>query len=309
MPSSISRRAMLGTMTAAGASAGTAAANWSAANKFLLGGPIFVKSDDPRELAREHKRLGYGAAYCPAAKAGDTARLQAIEAAYAAEGIVIAEVGVWVNLLDADAAKRKENLQKVIDGLTVADAVGARCCVDIAGSFHPTVWYGPHPRNVTKEFFDAAVANARTIIDAVKPKRAKFAYEMMGWNLPDSAESYIQMIKAIDRPAFGVHIDICNLINSPARYYNSAALTEETLRKLARWIVSCHAKDVDWIPEMNVHIVEVIPGRGTLDFRPYLKGLAALPAPVPLMIEHLKNAGEYAEGAAHIRKVASSMGL
>jgi len=300
---------MLGTIGSAGAAAGVANANWSAANKFLLGGPIFVKSDDPRELAREHKRLGYGAAYCPAAKAADTARLQAIEAAYAAEGIVIAEVGVWVNLLDADAAKRKENLQKVIDGLTVAEAVGARCCVDIAGSFHPTVWYGPHPRNVTKEFFDAAVANARTIIDAVKPKRAKFAYEMMGWNLPDSADAYIQMIKAIDRPAFGAHIDICNLINSPARYYNSAALTEETLRKLARWIVSCHAKDLDWIPEMNVHIVEVIPGRGTLDYRPYLKGLAALPAPVPLMIEHLKNAGEYAEAAAHIRKVASSMGL
>ena len=72
---------MLGTIGSAGAAAGVANANWSAANQFLLGGPIFVKSDDPRELAREHKRLGYGAAYCPAAKAGDTARLQAIEAA------------------------------------------------------------------------------------------------------------------------------------------------------------------------------------------------------------------------------------
>lgn len=292
---------MLGSMAAA--------AKLSAANRFLLGGPIFLKSDDPRELAREHKRLGYSAAYCPTVKSGDTNRLQAIESAYAAENVVIAEVGVWVNLLDPDNDKRKANLQKVIDGLAVADAVGARCCVDIAGSFNPKVWYGPHPKNVTKEFFDAAVANARAIIDAVKPKRAKFAYEMMGWNLPDSADSYLQMIKAVNRPAFGVHIDICNLINSPARYYNSAALTEETLRKLGRWIVSCHAKDVDWIPEMNVHIVEVVPGRGTLDYRPYLKGLAALPAPVPLMIEHLKTADEYAEAAAHIQKVASSMGL
>jgi sugar phosphate isomerase/epimerase len=292
---------MLGSMAAAAVA--------TPANRFLLGGPVFLKSDDPRELAREHGRLGYAAAYCPSVKAADTARLQAIESAYSAENIVIAEVGVWVNLLDADTVKRKENLQKVIDGLTVAEAVGARCCVDIAGSFNPKVWYGPHPKNVTKEFFDAAVANARLIIDAVKPKRARFAYEMMGWSLPDSAESYLQMIKAIDRPAFGVHIDICNLINGPARYYNSAALTEDTLRKLGRWIVSCHAKDVDWIPEMNVHIVEVVPGRGTLDYRPYLKGLAALPAPAPLMIEHLKTADEYAEAAAHIRKVASSIGL
>ena len=45
----------------------------------------------------------------------------------------------------------------------------------------------------------AAVENARRIIDAVKPKRAKLAYEMMGWALPDSADSYLRMIKAVDR--------------------------------------------------------------------------------------------------------------
>ena len=74
---------MLASMPAAAA----AAANLAPANRFLLGGPIFFKSDDPRELAREHKRLGYAAAYCPAAKPADTARLQAIEAAVAVQAI------------------------------------------------------------------------------------------------------------------------------------------------------------------------------------------------------------------------------
>ncbi len=279
------------------------------AQPLLLGGPLFLKSDDPRELAREARRLGYNTANCPRATPQDSARLQAIESAFAAEKVVLAEVGVWLNLLDADPAKRQQNLQKVTDGLAVADATGARCCVDIAGSFHDKVWYGPHPRNVTQEFFDASVENARKIIDAVKPKRAKFAYEMMGWNLPDSPDSYLKLLKAIDRPAFGVHIDICNGINSPGRFYNNAAFTAECFRKLGRWIVSCHAKDLDWIPEMNVHFVEVIPGRGKIDYPLYLRGLAALPAPVPLMLEHLKTAAEYEEGANYIRKVAAGMGL
>lgn len=279
------------------------------AQPLLLGGPLFLKSDDPRELAREARRLGYNTANCPRATPQDAARLKAIEAAFAAEKVILAEVGVWVNLLDASEAKRKENMQKVIDGLAVADAVGARCCVDIAGSFHDKVWYGPHPRNVSREFFDAAVENARRIIDAVKPKRARFAYEMMGWNLPDSPDSYLRLLKAIDRPAFGVHIDICNGINSPERFYNNAAFTRECFRKLGRHIVSCHAKDLDWVPEMNVHFVEVIPGRGQIDYRPYLQGLAALPAPVPLMLEHLKGAAEYEEGANYIRKVATNLGL
>jgi sugar phosphate isomerase/epimerase len=272
-----------------------------------LGGPIYLRSDDPRELAREHRRLGYAAAYCPAADVKDTARCQAIEAAFQAEDVLVAEVGAWKNMLDPNPAARKANLDYVISRMALADAVGARCCVDIAGSFNAKVWYGPHKDNFSKRFFDATVENCRTVIDAVKPKRAKFALEIMGWCMPESADRYLQLIKAIQRPALAVHIDVCNAVNSPEKFYNNAALTEELFAKLGRWIVSCHAKDLAWTPEMNVHFVEVIPGRGELDYRPYLKALTAIDA--PLMLEHLKSAEEYLEGATYIRKVAAEAGV
>jgi len=209
-----------------------------------LGGPIFLKSDDPAALAREHKRLGYAAAYCPAADVKNTARVSAIEAAFKAENVVIAEVGAWKNLLDPDAAKRKENFDYVVSRMALAEAVGARCCVDIAGSFNDKVWYGPHKENFTPRFFDATVENARKIIDAVKPRRAKFAFEIMGWCMPETADRYVQLIKAIDRPAFAAHVDVCNAINSPEKFYSNAAVTDEIFRKLGKWIVSCHAKDL-----------------------------------------------------------------
>jgi len=279
----------------------------SAASKPLpvrLGGPIFLKSDDPRELAREHRRLGYAAAYCPNADIRDAAK---IEAAFQAENVVIAEVGAWKNMLDPDPAARKANLEYVTARMALADAVGARCCVDIAGSFNPKVWYGPHKDNFSKQFFDATVENCRHIIDTVKPRRSKFALEIMGWTMPESSERYLQLIKAIQRPAFAVHIDVCNGINSPEKFYNNAAYTEDLFAKLGRWVVSCHAKDLAWTPEMTVHFVEVIPGRGEIDYRPYLKALTAIDA--PLMLEHLKTADEYLEGATHIRKVAGQMGV
>lgn len=274
-----------------------------------LGGPIYLKSADPAELAREHRRLGYGAAYCPRVNVRETERIRAIEAAFRAENVMIAEVGVWVNLMDRDPAKRSENLEKVTEGLALADAVGARCCVDIAGSFHEKVWYGPHPKNFSKEFFDAAVENARKIIDAVKPKRAKFAYEMMGWCLPHDADSYLALLRAIDRSGFGVHVDVCNGINSPQRFYDNAAFARELFTKLGRWVVSCHAKDLAWLPEMNVHFVEVIPGRGEIDYRGQLAAIAALPNDAPLMLEHLKTAEEYAEGAKFIRNIGAEVGV
>jgi sugar phosphate isomerase/epimerase len=291
------------------ATAGAALPSLAAGRPIRLGGPIFLKSEDPRELAREHRRLGYSAAYCPNAKAEDSARCREIESAFAAENVVIAEVGAWVNMLDPDADKRAKNIKYVTERLALAEAVAARCCVDIAGSFNPKVWYGPHPKNFSQEFFDATVENCRRVIDEIKPTRTKFTVEMMGWAIPDSADPYLRLIKAVDREAFAVHMDVCNGINSPSRFYENAAFIEDCFRKLGRWIASCHAKDLDWIPEMNVHFVEVIPGRGSVDYRAYLRELSKLSVDAPLMLEHLKSAEEYEEGKRHIQKVAQELGL
>jgi sugar phosphate isomerase/epimerase len=278
----------------------------AAGTKVRLGGPVFLKSTDPAELAREHRRLGYSAAYCPNTTIAEATR---VERAFAAEKVVIAEVGAWKNMLDPDPAKRKENLDYVSERCALADAVGARCCVDIAGSYNPDVWYGLHPKNLSKEFFDATVANCRHVIDSAKPKRTKFTIEMMPWSLPDGPDGYVELIRAVARPAFGVHLDVCNIINSPRRFYESGEVIRECFRKLGQWIASCHAKDLQWIPEMNVHFLEVIPGRGQVDYRAYLAELAKLPADPPLMLEHLKNAAEYDEGRAYIQKVAGEIGV
>jgi sugar phosphate isomerase/epimerase len=274
-----------------------------------FGGPIFLKSDDPAELAREHRRLGYSAAYCPMAKATDTQRVRAIEKAFAAENVVIAEVGAWKNMLDPNDQKRKDNLRYVIDRMALAEAVGARCCVDIAGSYNPNVWYGPNPKNVTKEFFDATVENCRRIIDEIKPKRTRFTIEMMGWNLPDGPDAYLKLIRAVDRPAFGVHMDVCNGINSPERFYHSSEFIRDCFRKLGKWIISCHAKDLQWVVELNVHFLEVVPGRGEVDYGAYLTELSKLAVDAPLMMEHLKTADEYEEGKKYIQKIAAKNGV
>src|SRR6476661_3579703 len=278
------------------------------ANAIRFGGPIFLKSDDPGELAAEHRRLGYSAAYCPPVKLSEKERIRAIESAFRDARVVISEVGAWKNMLDPDAGKRRGNLAYVTERLALADAVGARCCVDIAGSFNPAVWYGPDPKNLSKQFFDATVENCRRIIDAVKPTKTTFSIEMMGWNLPDGPDAYLELIRAVDRPAFAVHLDVCNVVNSPARFYDNAALIRECFAKLGKWIVSCHAKDLKWIPEMNIHFQEVIPGRGQIDYATYLHELTKLDVDAPLMLEHLKTAEEYTEGREYIRSVGDRLG-
>ena len=300
----ISRRATLAFLAAA-----PLARSQSSGRAVRLGGPVFLKSSDPAELAREHRRLGYSAAQCPAAKPDDAAHIRAIRDAFAAENVVIAEVGAWKNMLDPDPAARKANLDYVAERLALAEAVGARCCVDIAGSYNPKVWYGMDPKNLSREFFDATVENCRHLIDAIKPTHTRFTIEAMPWSLPDGPDTYVRLIKAVDRHAFGVHLDICNIINSPTRFYNNKAVIEDSFRQLGPWLMSCHAKDLACIPEYNVHFAEVVPGRGVIDYATWLRELSKMPVETPLMMEHLHSPEEYAEGAAYIRKIGAQAGV
>ena len=309
----LSRRVFMGQVAGFAALTGAAIAaagqQPSPVGTIRLGAPVFEKTDDPEALALAHRKLGYRAAYCPDVKLEDSQRIKAVSEACAKHDVVLAEVGRWCNMMDADPAKRKENMETVTKGLALAEAIGARCCVNIAGSFNPDSWFGPHPKNLSQEFFDASVENARAVVDAVKPTRARFAYEMMGWSLPDSADSYLKLIQAVDREGFGVHLDPCNIINCPERFYRNADVLNECFDKLGPHIVSCHAKDLTWDVEMNVHFREVVPGTGTLDYAVYLKRLAALPQQPPLMIEHLSGAEEYDAARRYILEVGKKIGV
>jgi len=313
MDENLSRRGFLkaGAGAAAGLLAGqnTLSGRPAARQSIRLGGPIFNPPEDPEELALAHRKLGYRGAYCPNISLNDGDRIRAVSRAFQKHDVVIAEVGRWVNLMDRDSRKREKNLNTVTEGLALAEAVGALCCVDIAGSYSRSSWFGPDPENVSREFFDEAVENARKIIDAVKPGRAKFCYEMMGWAIPDSPESYEKLLQAVDRKAFGVHLDPCNLINSPRRFWRNGDLINECFDRLGPHIVSCHAKDLAWKLEMNIHFQEVRPGAGALDYRTFLERLTRLPHQAPLMLEHLPSAVEYDRARLHILDLGKKNGI
>ncbi len=148
----------------------------------------------------------------------------------------------------------------------------------------------------------------RSIIDAVKPTRTYFTLEMMPWAYPDSPDSYVQLLKAIDRKQFAVHLDPVNIVCSPQRYYGSGPLIRECFEKLGPHIRSCHAKDIILHPQLTTHLDETRPGTGGLDYATFLKELNKLPG-TPLMLEHLSKAEEYVQAAEYIRSVAKEVGL
>jgi sugar phosphate isomerase/epimerase len=242
----------------------------------------------------------------PAEADDDTIRAFA-QAAQRAD-IVIAEVGTWSNPLSPDPATRQAALDKCIAGLALAEKIGARCCVNIAGS-RGEKWDGPHPDDLTPETFDMIVATTRHIIDAVRPTRTYYTLEPMPWMYPHSCESYLELMQAIDREAFGVHLDPVNMISSPGLYFNNGAFVRDCIARLGPFIRSCHAKDVVLRDQLTVHLDEVRPGLGGLDYRSFLHALDALDPDMPLMLEHLTEEEDYYLAAQYVRAVAEQEGL
>jgi sugar phosphate isomerase/epimerase len=180
--------------------------------------------------------------------------------------------------------------------------------VTLAGSRGDT-WDGPHPDNLSPDTFALIVDSVREIVDAVEPRRTFFTLEPMPWTLPDSPDSYLELMSAIDRRQFAVHLDPTNLINSPAKFYDNAGLLRECFAKLGPHIKCCHAKDITLAGELTVHLAEAIPGRGALDYRVLLTEMDRLDPDTPILVEHLSEEWEYAEATAHIRSVAEELGV
>jgi len=132
---------------------------------------------------------------------------------------------------------------------------------------------------------------------------------MMPWMYPDSTQSCLDLMKAIGRKQFAVHLDPVNMVLSPSIYYNTGDLIREAFKKLGPYIRSVHAKDIlIRVTAPQVQFDEVIPGQGILDYPVLLKEIARLPE-IPLMIEHLKTAEEYRQAADFIRKTGKSCGI
>ena len=274
-----------------------------------FGGPLFGSFEDPDQWIRQLKSLGYGAAYAPVEPGADEQLIRSYREAARAHRIVIAEVGAWSNPLSPDMVEAEAAIEKCVAGLELAERIGARCCVNISGSLNRDYWAGPHPQNLSEGTFDRVVEIARRIIDAVRPEHTFFALEAMPWSFPDSTDTYLQLIRAIDRERFGVHLDPVNMVTSVRSYFGNGALIRDMFARLGPWVRSCHAKDItlrqdNYIPQLD----ELRPGLGNLDYVAYLQELANLDQ-VPLMMEHLNSAEAYGEAAAYIRSVARSAGI
>ena len=267
-----------------------------------LGAPIMDGIGSPDEWVQLHQKYGYRAAYCPINKTSELDTKKDFIKAAETHDIILGEIGAWSNPMSLNPEERKKAVEHCKQQLFIADESGTKCCVNIAGNLGEP-WDGHSDKNLTKEAFDLIVETTRDIIDSVKPKRTYYTLEMMPWMYPYDEDSYLDLIKAVDREHFAVHLDVVNIINSPVKYYDTAGVIKRCFSKLGRYIKSIHVKDIIMSQKMTVHLDEIIPGKGNFNHKCLIEEVRKLDENIPLMLEHLSTKEEYIEAGEYIKSL------
>ena len=276
-----------------------------------LGASVFYNGNDPEQFALAHVAKGYGAAIAPWWLSLERPNeIEAFKKAMKKHDIVIAEVGVWNNPMHPDKAEADKNIKLMVDKLRLAEELEASTCVNILGTKQTESWFGPHEEDYSDAFFKEAVEISQYVIDEVKPEKTKLSFEMMPYCFLDCPEEYLRFLQAVDREAAGVHLDICNNMNSPRRFYNNTAYIKETFALLKDKIVTLHLKDIALKADaLTVSFEEVMIGTGGIDYVTLLQEIGKLSKDIPAIIEHLENEAQYDQATKATIAFAEKAGL
>ena len=262
----------------------------------------------PEEWAEKQYNLGCGAVNLPLDfKAADSA-LDAYMKACKDFGLIIAEVGAWCNPMSAVTEERNKNVQYIKDQLGFADRIGARCCVNIAGT-SGEIWDGGYIENYSDDMYKRIVETVQEIIDDVNPQNTCYTLEPMPWMVPHSPESYVKLIEDIGRDKFAAHLDVVNMINCPERYFFNGDFIDKCVDIMGKYIRSCHVKDVKLERFLTFNLKETHCGDGNLDIVRYAKAAHSCDVDMPFMLEHLPNEEAYINSLNYIKELLKDVSL
>ena len=246
----------------------------------------------PEEWAQNQVKLGCATVVFPVQSNEDEKKIIAYKDAADKAGLSIAEVGIWRNALAADPDERRKNMDYCVEQLRLADFLGARCAVNVAGAFGER-WDGGYRANFTEDAWKQTVSMVQEVIDRADVKNTYFSLEPMPWMIPTGPQEYVKLMEAVGRDRFAVHMDIINMINSADRYFHPEEFVDECAEVLGKHIRSCHIKDVHLDSRYTLRLEECGPGEGEFPLRHYVSRMHETDPDMPVILEHLNTDEEY----------------
>ena len=212
------------------------------------------------------------------------------------------------NIIHPDPYVRANHVQQVCLWVERAAAAGIDTVENVSGSRHPTVSYGYGPGSKADDAWSDFIDSSRQICDACRGTGVRFVLEPCIATLLDSPSALKRAVEWIDRPdELGVNFDLVNFATIESCHYLNEVV-DEVIESIGEYIVMAHVKDVQYDPTPSLHLWEVPPGEGLVDFQYWFGRLVELSRDMPVFIEHLKDMNQMVEAWQVVRSAANEAG-
>ncbi len=282
----------------------------------LAGYISFPLREPAGEQVRKLKAEGFASAIISASEeflAMNESTAAELRAALKEHDLVIFEVGGYRNILHTDESARQANLKHLARCLEAADRVNCKMVGTITGSRNPegekfSDNYAVHPDNWTLETWKLTISGIRQILKDTSGVKAVLGMEAQVTTNLDGPVAHRNLMEDVGSERVKANLDPTNMVHL-LNHFHTTALINQCFDVLGEDIFGCHAKDSHVLPHsQTVHVQEVCPGRGSLDYETYLLRLSHMKWPRSLLVEHIPS-DQYGEAYAYIRKVAAKVGV
>jgi sugar phosphate isomerase/epimerase len=215
--------------------------------------------------------------------APDWKAAERITGCFERNGIEIAAIYGYYNVVDPDAERRKRGEARMDALLTNWKRLGCPVVSTETGTLNRQSEWLDSPENAT----EAAYVQCRTALEKLARTAEKsgaiVSIEPYWRNVIDSVYRAERLFREVNSPALKLVMDPCNYFRKED-LARMQPMLEDMFKRLGDRIVVAHAKDVKAAAE-GTDLPG--PGQGVLDYPLYLRLLAQLGRPTHLIIEHL----------------------
>ncbi|MBN1291415.1 MAG: sugar phosphate isomerase/epimerase [Candidatus Latescibacteria bacterium] len=212
----------------------------------------------------------------------------------------------WVNIIDPDATKRRENQKHVAQAVEAADRLGMKFILTHIGGRSPVNKDIPHKDNWTKETWEMSVTATKQILKDTSGSKVCLAFEAVNSCNNNTPKSHVRLKQDVGDERVKVTLDPANMLHA-GTFYRMTELINECFDLLGEDIMYAHAKDKEWT-KMMPSIESVIIGKGCMDYEQYLAQLSRMKYPRTMLIEHLPKE-QYPPSKKHLEDTAKKIGV
>jgi L-ribulose-5-phosphate 3-epimerase len=210
-----------------------------------------------------------------------------IRRSFEAEGVEIAAVGGYSNLIHPDPAARRAVHRRFLGLVRLCEAIGCPMLCSETGTYHPRSDWDWDPANATPQAFDALVEAVRPLAEGAGSHGVTLGFEPYVMNVAYTAERAVRFVEELGAPNV-------KLVADPAGILTRATLdAQQEVLPAAFEIMAPHIGLVhveDCRPDPEGHFLWLAAGRGVLDYPLFMSLVARSGYSGPLIMEHLSEA-------------------